>query len=85
MAKELKWFWLSFASGPPPNGFLGAAIVQALDFEEAIEEAWRRELNPGGEVRGGALAKVPDDEYRNRLLNRQEATDLVQTRKAEVE
>lgn len=68
-----KWWWISFADGPPPNGFLGVAMVEAKDFERAIEEAWRRGINPGGEVLASSLVGAPPEHLRNRLLGREEA------------
>lgn len=45
------------------------------NLESAIEEAWRREINPGGEVLACEV-KPPPREDRNRLLSREEAENL---------
>lgn len=70
------WWWMSFADGPPPDGFLGVALVQGNTFEKAVEKAWRKGCNPGGEINAFPLAVVPPRKLRHRLLNRAEATDL---------
>jgi hypothetical protein len=45
-------YWLSFCDGDLPKGqqFLGVAIVRGSNLEEAVSEAWRLGINPGGEV-----------------------------------
>lgn len=76
-----RWWWLSFSGGPDENGlrhadcFRGVAIVRARDFEDALEETWRRQINPGGEVQGMQLKRQyrPPKHLRNRLLGREEA------------
>lgn len=40
-------YWISFAS---ETGWLGGLVAQAASFEEALDETWRRGLNPGGSV-----------------------------------
>src|SRR5262245_19123239 len=62
-SNELLW-WLSFATPDEERPwwkfwrrakeghFLGVVIVQAPDMEEAVQVAWRKKINPGGEVRG---------------------------------
>lgn len=42
----MSYYWLSFAN---PK-FLGGCLVEADGPAEAIEEAWRWQCNPGGEV-----------------------------------
>ncbi len=49
------FWWLSFASD---SGFLGATIVKGAYFTEAVQEAQRLGVNPGGEVQGMPLAKA---------------------------
>jgi hypothetical protein len=72
-----KWWWLSFADGalPPGTQFLGACIVEASDFGEAVSSAWSHGLNPGGEVRGWEFRPdfSPKQSIRYRLLSRAEA------------
>ena len=43
----MKWFWLSFADA---DRFLGAVLVPAHSFVEAIKVSWILGLNPGGDV-----------------------------------
>src|SRR5262245_1133454 len=64
-------FWRRARSGE----FLGVAIVQAEDAEAAVQEAWRRGINPGGEV-AYVLILNADLHDMNRLLNAEEATAL---------
>ena len=40
--------------GAKEGEFLGVVIVQAPDIHEAVQVAWRKKINPGGEVFGGA-------------------------------
>jgi len=72
--RDAQWMWLSFSE---PSGWLGAAIVRGHDVCECCDEAWRLKINPGGECRGIAIQieNIPES-YRNRLLNREEATAL---------
>jgi hypothetical protein len=68
----VEFWWLSFAV---EAGFLGVAIVSADDEMGAIEEATRRGINPGGQVK---LTSVPASylekvrPYANRLMKREE-------------
>ena len=70
------WWWLSFADGEKPKGeqFLGVAVVKAINVTEAIREAWRLGINPGGECAFQELAKAPPRNIRRRLLSREEAS-----------
>lgn len=76
----MDWWYLSFAK----NGWLGACIVEADGKMEAVVEAHRRGINPGGQVFCGNLTvigsadDVPPD-FRNRLLNKE---DLIMLDKA---
>jgi hypothetical protein len=47
--EALQTYWLSFAD-PKSGENLGVAIVDADTADHAISEAWRRGINPGGEV-----------------------------------
>ena len=71
-----QWWWLSFADPERPEGtqFLGVAIVQAPGIVSAAAVAHRLNINPGGEVAGIPIPaeQVPADQYRNRLLTKQE-------------
>lgn len=50
-------YWLSFADPQRPKGerFLGAAVVEADTFAEAIKRSWSHGCNPGGEIQGTPL------------------------------
>jgi hypothetical protein len=73
-------YWMSFADPDKPKGqqFLGAVILEASSLSDAIQETWRKGINPGGEV--VFLEIAPDKEYlcppetRNALLSREELT-----------
>lgn len=77
---EDPWYWLSFADAGRPKGeqFLGVLVIQAPSFEAAVWRSHRDQLNPGGECRGDALPAdlVPDEDYRARLLDKAEASEL---------
>ena len=73
------WWWLSFIDPEHPVGekFLGAVILQAgPTIESAAKQAWHAGLNPGGEVAGRICPNdlLPPEEYRGRLLDREQAT-----------
>jgi hypothetical protein len=72
------WFYLSFADGRRPKGFqwLGAAFVKATTFEKAMWTAWLLRINPGGEVMGYEIERLPPEEYRNRLLTRSDLIEI---------
>ena len=67
-------YWMSFVD-PDDGHFLGVAIVHAEDPLTAVQEAWARGCNPGGEV--GIMGPFPPDVVAeadmNRLLDRAEA------------
>jgi hypothetical protein len=70
----MSWWWLSFSD----ERFLGAAIVEASNFPEAVLRTHALGINPGGEVL--ALGPFSEDEVRplvgpgccNRLLSKRE-------------
>lgn len=69
-----KLWYLSFAS---PKAFLGACVVEGDGVVEAVKEAARLGINPGGEVLGfevpvGRMDVVP----RGVLLSREELMEL---------
>lgn len=74
---QLRWFWLSFADGKRPKGqqWLGASVVQGVDFPTAVVESHAQGCNPGGEVQGTEfrLGFEPPAEFTNRLLTMNEA------------
>lgn len=69
------WWWLSFVD-PGANRFLGGALIRADDMQEAINEAWIRGINPGGEVRGVEVERLPRERWRNRLLQKEEIREM---------
>ena len=46
---KLDPWWISFAS---EEGFLGVCIVEGVTFDDALQNAWSRGCNPGGEAQG---------------------------------
>lgn len=71
-------WWPSFADDTRPKGeqFLGAVMVRALTFIEAVRVSHILKLNPGGEVQGTPcpakiVALVPPA-WVERLLSREE-------------
>ncbi len=69
-------WWLSFCDSSKPEGqrFLGVAIVSAGSLPEAVTEAWKARINPGGSVRGFALPRDRvADHWVGRLLSEDEA------------
>ena len=52
------YFWLSFADPDAPAGhrWLGGTLVTGCDIAQAVENAWRLGVNPGGAVLGGPVA-----------------------------
>jgi hypothetical protein len=50
---------------------IGVAIVTSHgDIGEAVQKAWDRRCNPGGEVRGERLPDIPPDSLPRQLTNR---------------
>lgn len=77
---DRRWWYLSFADSSLPKGtqFLGAVLVPADGMADAIYQAHRRGINPGGSVLGGAL---PEDEeppsgFVCRLLSREDCMEM---------
>jgi hypothetical protein len=72
--EEAGWWCLSFTDPDKAEGeqFLGNAVVWGTDIADAMAEAWRQKLNPGGEVLGVLLPSDPPEEYKNRFLPREE-------------
>jgi hypothetical protein len=72
----MKLWWLSFADPNKPTGtqFLGASIVKAHRFDEAVKVAHILGCNPGGEVKGFELPsdyRVPD-EFVGKLMDKEQ-------------
>lgn len=72
--REKGWWWLSFVDPNRPDGqrFLGVAIVEGYGVASASRRAHELAVNPGGEVRAEPLVgdAIPPEEYRNRLLSK---------------
>lgn len=68
------WFYMSFADNTRPKGkkWLGAVIIDGSDITDAIRHSWQIGTNPGGEVVFLECEHLPPEEYRRRLLNKQD-------------
>lgn len=64
-------YYMSFVQSDRPKGerFVGACLVHANSFEEAIKTAWKRGCNPGGEIQGGIPEFIPDEKWFYRILS----------------
>lgn len=75
-------WWLSFVDPEraPGSRFLGVAILDmpsGSTIVDAVKQAWKDDLNPGGEVISTVLpADRIAKEYRGRLLSKEEAERL---------
>ena len=78
-------YWLSFADGKLPNGsqFLGGAFVRAKTMAEALRDAHRDGINPGGEVQSihcpdgnDPTGKRIEDSDIGRLMQRDECEKM---------
>lgn len=72
----MRWWWISFAGDDPPQGpgFLGAVLVSASSFIEAVTVACVLGINPGGQALG---IEAPEGfavpvKWQERLLTREE-------------
>lgn len=74
-AGNVRWVFLSFAD---ETKFLGGVIVEALGVTHAIAQTKAGGYNPGGSVACFDIPEgaLPPDEYRNRLLTREECKTL---------
>jgi hypothetical protein len=69
-------WYLSFAT---TERFLGAAVIEAHEMLDAVAEAHRLGINPGGEVLGVPVPEEHEAEARtvmNRLLSRADMVKL---------
>lgn len=76
----MSYFWLSFCNPKKPKGtqFLGACIVEAISFIQAVKVAHIIGCNPGGEVKGVPIPnnlKIPS-KWINTLLKYEECQQL---------
>lgn len=57
--RNMPLFWLSFCDRSLPAGeqFIGVCLVRANSLGHALEEAWLRKCNPGGEVLASRITK----------------------------
>lgn len=74
--------WLSFSGPTKPNGdrFRGVLIMRAPTMDYALTSAWKKGINPGGEVVGieipASVAVRVEPGQIHRLLDRAEADAL---------
>jgi len=67
--------WWKFWRKPKEGDFLGVVIVQAPDIHEAVQVAWRKKINPGGEVCGIPILNADFNDL-NRLIAAEEAREI---------
>lgn len=74
----MKTFWLSFADPDLPKGsqFLGAIVIQAFSFPEAVALTHTMGINPGGEIASIECERVPPGRYHNRLLTKEDISAM---------
>jgi hypothetical protein len=63
-------WYLSFVETGPPDKFLGGLVIEGDDLADALRNAWRLGLNPGGAVLGTPIRDNPFPV--NRLMSRDE-------------
>jgi len=75
--ETVMWWWLSFCDPEKPAGqrFVGVTLVRGSAFLQAVQEAHRLGINPGGEVKGTQIPE-PAPKFRNRLLGREETENI---------
>jgi len=69
--KPMGWWYLSYAG---EGGFRGGAVIEARGFTGAAYVANILKISPGGQVMGAPIPsdQVPGEEYRHRLLTKDE-------------
>ena len=76
---EVKWWWLSFDD--EVKGFLGACIIPAQSFLEAVAITSTLDCNPGGEILCNQIDPISMRKITLydalRILNKAEARALV--------
>ncbi len=72
---KLEWYYLSFAG---EEGFRGGCIVKACGPHDAVQQAHRLHINPGGQVVTFAIEcpEIVKPEHTNRLLSLKDMQDL---------
>lgn len=71
------YFWLSFCDPDKPEGtqFVGACIIRGDNMIEAVQNAHRLGINPGGEVQGfeipAVVSKSEWEGHVNKLMSRE--------------
>lgn len=70
----MPWFYMSFADPTRPEGqqWLGGLFLEASDQKDATRRAWAIGENPGGQIVFWTCERLPLEEYRGRLLNKDE-------------
>jgi hypothetical protein len=64
------WWWLSYSSR---TAFLGAVVIEAKTYQQAVTLAWNRGHAPSSGIPSGVMLdpetlRMTPDEYRNRLI-----------------
>jgi len=67
--------WWKFWRRAKEGEFLGVAIVQAPDIHQAVQVAWRKKINPGGEVCGMPILNADLNDL-DRLISYPEAQEI---------
>ncbi|HZN44480.1 MAG TPA: hypothetical protein VFB56_04080, partial [Nitrospiraceae bacterium] len=55
---------------------------QAPDIEEAVQVAWRKKINPGGEVCGMAILNADINDLNRLIVSHEEAQEIADRTKA---
>lgn len=72
--------WWKFWRRAKGGQFLGVVIVQAPDMDDAVQVAWRKKINPGGEVCGILILNADLDDL-DRLIPYEEASEIAKRTK----
>ena len=84
---EKFWWYIAFETEKNvvkkggPIVFMGAAIVEAPTFFDAVSEAYRKRIAPENSSTRSQPVQIPDDrlplaDYRNRLLTKEEVQQI---------
>jgi hypothetical protein len=74
--------WWKFWRKPKEGEFLGVAIVQAPDIHEAVQVAWRKKINPGGEVCGMPILNADLNDLNRLIVSPEVAQEIADRTKA---